>query len=54
MAVGLGFLVLGGLLAVVWRLGGHESFFGRRRETVDPEVAAGRRLGVAAVPEEAV
>ena len=47
MAVGLGFLVLGGLLAVVWRLGGHESFFGRRRETVDPEVAAGRRLGVA-------
>jgi hypothetical protein len=39
---------------LIWRLGGHEGFFGRRTEIVDPDVAAGRRLGVAAVPEEAV
>jgi hypothetical protein len=39
---------------VLWRATGHEEFFGRRRETVDPDVAAGRRMGVAAVPEEAV
>ena len=32
----------------------HESYFGRSREVVDPDVAAGRKLGVAAVPEEAV
>jgi hypothetical protein len=32
----------------------HEEFFGRKTEIVDPDVAAGRRLGVAAVPEEAV
>jgi hypothetical protein len=49
-----GFLLLGVLLMVIWRLGSHKRFFGRERETVDPEVAAGRKLAVAAVPEEAV
>jgi hypothetical protein len=39
---------------LLWRAAGHESFFKRRREVVDPEVAAGRKVGVAAVPEEAV
>jgi hypothetical protein len=34
--------------------GGHRSFFGRKTETVDPEVAAGRKVAVAAVPEEAI
>jgi hypothetical protein len=29
-------------------------FFGRHTETVDPDVAAGIKRGVAAVPEEAV
>jgi hypothetical protein len=36
------------------RVTGHEEFFGRRRETVDPVVAAGRRRGIAAVPEQVV
>jgi amino acid transporter len=40
--IGLGFLLLGFGLLVLWRLGGHERFFGRRRfEAVDPAVAAG-------------
>jgi amino acid transporter len=43
LVIGLGFLLLGGVLMVLWRLGGHERFFGRRPlEAVDPEVAAGR------------
>jgi len=41
--IGLGFLLLGFVLLVLWRLGGHERFFGRRPfEAVDPDVAAGR------------
>ena len=39
---------------LAWRLGGHQEFFGRKREIVDPDVASGLKLGVAAVPEEAV
>jgi len=27
---------------VIWRLGGHERFFGRTPETVPPEIAEGR------------
>jgi amino acid transporter len=54
VVLGLGLLLLGGVLMLLWRAGGHEDFFGRRREIVDPEVAAGRKMGVAAVPEEAV
>ena len=54
VVLGVGLLLLGVVLMVIWRLGGHKRFFGRDRETVDPEVAAGRKLGVAAVPEEAV
>jgi hypothetical protein len=42
LVIGLGFILLGAILMVVWRLGGHERFFGRRPETVDPDVAAGR------------
>jgi amino acid transporter len=54
VVLGLGLLLLGALLMLVWRAGGHESFFGRKREVVDAEVAAGRKAAVAAVPEEAV
>jgi amino acid transporter len=54
VVLGVGLLLLGVVLMVIWRLGGHDRFFGRNTETVDPEVAAGRKLGVAAVPEEAV
>jgi hypothetical protein len=32
--IGVGFLLLGAVLMVLWRSGGHERFFGRRRETV--------------------
>jgi amino acid transporter len=54
VVLGIGLLVLGVVLSILWRLTGHEDYFGRRREIVDPDVAAGRKLGVAAVPEEAV
>ena len=54
VVLGVGLLILGVVLSVLWRLTGHDRFFGRRRETVDPEVATGAKLGVAAVPEEAV
>jgi amino acid transporter len=54
VVLGVGLLILGGVLSLLWRAGGHERFFGRGRETVDPEVAIGAKLGVAAVPEEAV
>jgi hypothetical protein len=52
--LGIGLLLLGLVLMLLWRAGGHRSFFGRKTETVDPEVAAGRKVAVAAVPEEAI
>jgi amino acid transporter len=42
LVIGLGFLILGVVLMVIWRLGGHERFFGRTPETVPPEIAEGR------------
>ena len=42
LVIGVGFLLLGAILMVLWRLGGHESFFGRTPETVPPEIAEGR------------
>ncbi len=40
--IGMGFLLLGLVLLVLWRLGGHERFFGREPfEAVDPAVARG-------------
>ena len=40
--IGVGFLLLGVVLLVLWRLGGHERFFGRQPfEAVDPAVARG-------------
>jgi amino acid transporter len=54
VVLGIGLLIIGAILLVIWRLGGHEDFFGRKREIVDPDVAAGRKAGIAAVPEEAV
>ena len=52
--LGVGLLLIGIVLMLIWRARGNEEYFGRRKETVDPEVAAGHRRGVAAVPEEAV
>ena len=46
LVIGLGFLLLGAVLMVLWRLAGHERFFSRRPETVDAELAAGRAKGV--------
>jgi len=40
--IGLSFLLLGVILEILWRLSGHESFFGRSPETVPPEIAEGR------------
>jgi amino acid transporter len=54
VVLGLGLLLLGVVLMLAWRAFGHDRFFRRHTETVDPEVAAGRKAGVAAVPEEAV
>ena len=42
LVIGFGFLLLGVILEVLWRFGGHESFFGRTPETVPPEIAEGR------------
>ncbi len=54
VVLGVGLLILGVGLMLLWRVTGHETFFGRKREVVDPDVAAGRKAGTAAVPEEAV
>ena len=51
LVIGLGFLLLGFVLAGLWRLFGHTSFFRRQGfERVDPDVAAGR---ASPTPEEA-
>ena len=54
MVLGVGLILLGIVLMLVWRLTGHDDYFGRKTETVDPDVAAGRKAGVAAVPEGSV
>ena len=42
LVIGLGFLLLGVVFMILWRIGGHQRFFSRRAfEAVDPEVAAG-------------
>jgi amino acid transporter len=43
LAIGYGFMLLGVILVVLWRLVGNPAFFDRRPfESVDPDVAAGR------------
>ncbi|HYM63260.1 MAG TPA: APC family permease [Gaiellaceae bacterium] len=43
LVIGYGFLILGAVLLVAWRLTGHPRFFGRKPfEAVDPAVAEGR------------
>ncbi|WP_084264038.1 APC family permease [Rubrobacter radiotolerans] len=41
LVIGLGFLFIGVIFMVVWRLTGHDDFFGRTPEIVPPEVARG-------------
>jgi amino acid transporter len=38
LIIGIGFLILGVFLMLLWRLGGHPEFFRRRPETVDPAI----------------
>jgi amino acid transporter len=38
LVIGIGFLVLGVFLMILWRLGGHPEFFKRKLETVDPAI----------------
>jgi amino acid transporter len=47
--IGIGFLLLGVVLMLVWRFTGHSEFFRRRFECVDPEIAAGRRVATEAI-----
>jgi amino acid transporter len=47
LVIGLGFLLLGVVLMLAWRVSGHREFFLRRPEVVDPAIASG-----AAVAEE--
>ena len=43
LVIGGGFLLLGAILMILWRLGGHERFFGRKPfEAVPPEIASGK------------
>ena len=46
--IGVGFLLLGLIGALLWRISGHREFFGRRPETASDEVAAvaGADVGV--------
>ncbi len=49
--IGIGFLLLGAVLLVLWRLGGPKEFFDRRPfEAVDPRVAAGEAAPAEAAP----
>ncbi|HYI38000.1 MAG TPA: APC family permease [Thermoleophilaceae bacterium] len=52
--LGVGLILVGIVLMLVWRVMGHDDYFGRKPEVVDPDVAAGRKQGVAAVPEGSV
>uniref|UniRef100_A0A6J6A0V0 Unannotated protein n=1 Tax=freshwater metagenome TaxID=449393 RepID=A0A6J6A0V0_9ZZZZ len=40
LVIGLGFLLMGVVLMIVWRIGGHPEFFGRRPEVADPALVA--------------
>lgn len=52
--IGVSLILIGVVLMLIWRVRGNEAFFGRRPGIVDPDVAAGRKAGIAAVPEQAV
>ena len=40
LVIGLGFLVMGVVLMIFWRVAGHPEFFGRRPEVADPALVA--------------
>jgi amino acid transporter len=41
LVIGIGFLLLGVVLMLLWRVTGHSAFFARRPEVVDPAMASG-------------
>jgi amino acid transporter len=44
LVIGVGFLLFGVVLMLLWRFTGHIEFFQRQLEVVDPEIASGRRV----------
>ena len=51
--IGIGFLLLGGVLLVLWRLAGNEAFFGRKPfEAVDPRLATAEPVPAASAGGE--
>ena len=54
VVLGLGLLLLGVVLMLIWRLGGHRRVLRAQARDRRPGRAAGLKIGVAAVPEEAV
>jgi hypothetical protein len=40
LVIGLGFLLMGVVLMIAWRIGGHPEFFGRKLEVADPALVA--------------
>jgi amino acid transporter len=53
LVIGLGFLALGVVLVVIWRLAGHREFFRRRPEAAEREPASPRRPALIEEPEPA-
>jgi amino acid transporter len=45
LVIGIGFLLMGVVLMIIWRLAGHPEFFGRRPETADPALVAASPAG---------
>jgi amino acid transporter len=45
LVIGLGFLLMGPVLMLIWRLSGHPEFFRRRPEVADPKVLEGAPAG---------
>ncbi len=43
--IGLSFMVLGGILMLIWRAQGHPEFFKRKREVADPALVAASPAG---------
>ena len=40
LVIGIGFLLLGVVLMIIWRIQGHPEFFGRKPEVADPALVA--------------
>ncbi|HVP01571.1 MAG TPA: APC family permease [Solirubrobacteraceae bacterium] len=45
LVIGIGFMIIGAILMVVWRLRGNDEFFGRKLEVADPALVAHSHAG---------